>query len=77
MKENTLVSEFDFQVSSFFEKNKIVLTEKVTVCAGVSGGADSISLLVSLCHLSLKKGFPLKIISVNHKIRADEESDSD
>lgn len=77
MKENTLVSEFDFQVSSFFEKNKIVLTEKVTVCAGVSGGADSISLLVSLCHLSLKKGFPLKIISVNHKIRADEESDAD
>ena len=23
MKENTLVSEFDFQVSSFFEKNKM------------------------------------------------------
>lgn len=77
MKENTLVSEFDFQISSFFEKNKIPLTKKVTVCLGVSGGADSISLLVSLCHLSLKKGFPLKIISVNHKIRSDEESDFD
>lgn len=51
--------------------------ECLTLCAGVSGGADSVCLLVCLSRLSEKYGFSLKVLSVNHKIRSDEETDSD
>ena len=42
----------------------------------VSGGADSISLLVSLARICNKK-IPLKVITINHNIRSDEESRGD
>lgn len=43
----------------------------------VSGGADSVSLLVSCAALSKKYGFGLKVITVDHKIRSEEESGGD
>ncbi len=72
-----IIQDFDDKVLDFFTKQNIFLSPEVTICAGVSGGADSVSLLISLCHLSKIKKNRLKIISVNHKIRADEETDSD
>ena len=45
--------------------------------AAVSGGADSVSLLVSLCHLLKPHSIPLKVITVNHYIRQESESCGD
>jgi len=45
--------------------------------AAVSGGADSTALLLALAKISKKYSFPLFVISVNHFIRADEESCGD
>lgn len=43
----------------------------------VSGGADSVSLLLSVCSLCRKFGKPFYVVTVNHRIRSDEESFSD
>ncbi|MBQ7399136.1 MAG: tRNA lysidine(34) synthetase TilS [Clostridia bacterium] len=48
--------------------------EKILV--GLSGGADSTCLLLSLCSLSEKYGFTLYALHVNHMIRG-EEADRD
>jgi len=45
--------------------------------AAVSGGADSISLLYALTALCAKRSIPLKVITVNHFIRSEEESCAD
>lgn len=72
-----LVSSFNKKVLSFFTDYDIPLSENVPVCLGVSGGADSISLLISLSYISSKKNIPLKVITINHKIRPDSETDAD
>ncbi len=43
----------------------------------VSGGADSVSLLLSLCNICKPYSIPLKVITVNHYIRQDEETCGD
>lgn len=48
-----------------------------TVAAAVSGGADSVSMLVSLCVILKSFEIPLKVITVNHFIRPDEETCGD
>lgn len=45
--------------------------------AAVSGGADSVSLLLALCHLLKPYSIPLKVITVNHYIRQDSETCGD
>lgn len=45
--------------------------------AAVSGGADSICLLFALSHICTRERVPLKVITVNHKIRTAEESEGD
>ena len=45
--------------------------------AAVSGGADSLSLLYSLAEITRAFSLPLKVITVNHFIRPDEESCGD
>lgn len=60
-------------------KNTEVINAQNCIGAAVSGGADSVSLLVSLVRLMEKegrKGF-LKVITVNHGIRSGEETDGD
>lgn len=47
------------------------------VGAAVSGGADSISLLVSLLELGKRYGFSVKVVTVNHNIREESESSGD
>ena len=47
------------------------------IAAGVSGGADSVSLLVSLCNIFSPLGVILHVITVNHNIRPENETDGD
>ncbi len=47
------------------------------ICAGISGGADSISLLTALCHISREYGFCINVLTVDHGIRSEEESGGD
>ena len=46
------------------------------IVAGISGGADSVCLLLVLSELSAQYGFPLHAVHVNHGIRG-EEADGD
>lgn len=51
---------------------------KACIGVGVSGGADSICLLVCLANLFKKCPFvSLKVVTVNHNIRSEEESGGD
>lgn len=45
--------------------------------AAVSGGADSVSLLISLASITHEAGIPLHVITVNHNIRPAEETGGD
>ncbi len=45
--------------------------------AAVSGGADSVSLLISLCHILSPLGLCLEVITINHNIRPKEETAGD
>ena len=81
MNVKDLVSLFDKDVENKLKSlgYDLSLLAKSGRAAGlaVSGGADSISLLVSFCHLSKKYDIPLKVITVNHNIRSREESSGD
>ena len=73
--------EFDILVLEGLKKCNVPLIQKcgqkLRIGAGVSGGADSVSLLVSLCRLSKIFCFEVFAISVNHNIRSEEESLAD
>lgn len=43
----------------------------------VSGGADSVSLLLSLCSILSSNPNPIKVITVNHNIREEQETAGD
>lgn len=49
-----------------------VSLEKKALLVGVSGGADSIALLVALHHLQAKLGYTLHCVHVNHNLRGEE-----
>lgn len=51
--------------------------KKIELGVAVSGGADSISLLTALFQISLYTSINLKVITVNHYIRNDEETCGD
>ena len=67
------VSNFEDQVlkglHSCGVKLNDVSSEGGVLGAAVSGGADSVSLLISLCSLCKAQNIPLKVITVNHYIR--------
>lgn len=58
----------NYSLEKIKERNK-------AVGIAVSGGADSISLLISLCNIL--KSIPIKVITVNHFIRPKEETCAD
>lgn len=75
-----IICEFENKVINGLKKCGIVCSEKKdSLCLGaaVSGGADSVSLLVSLFHICKKHSVPLKVITVNHNIRKSCESCAD
>ena len=53
------------------------LCKKLSLAAAVSGGADSVALLYSLSAICKKYGLSLNVITVNHNIRAAEETCGD
>lgn len=75
------VEKFENHIKNNLLKNgfDLSLLAKQGLCAGaaVSGGADSVSLLIALAHLSKKYGFCVKVITVNHNIRDQKESRAD
>lgn len=50
---------------------------QISIGAAVSGGADSIALLISLSNLLNEYKLPLYVITVNHNIRSAEEAGGD
>ena len=58
-------------------KLKDLAAAKGRLGAAVSGGADSLSLLLALCHLCKNYSLPLKIITVNHYIRPESQTCGD
>lgn len=75
------MSDFEEQVLEGLFKCRIHLSnvshDGGIIGAAVSGGADSVSLLLSLCHLLKATSIPLKVITVNHYIRQDSETCGD
>lgn len=76
-----MYSTFENQVLSGLKKCGVNLSSISAaggaVGAAVSGGADSVSLLVSLCEVCKSFSIPLKVITVNHYIRSNEETCGD
>ena len=76
-----MYSTFENQVLSGLKKCGVNLSSISAaggvVGAAVSGGADSVSLLVSLCEVFKSFSIPLKVITVNHYIRSNEETCGD
>ena len=56
---------------------KNISSDAYAVGAAVSGGADSVCLLVSLCVLCKSFSIPIKVITVNHYIRPENETCGD
>ena len=77
----SVVNEFDSIVKEQFVLNLPEFSTKkiddLKIGVAVSGGADSVSLLISLCHIFNSKKNPLNVITVNHFIRPEEETCGD
>lgn len=63
------------KICNFIKDNKL-LSKNDTVVCGLSGGADSVALLLSLFELKDKFGINVEAVHVNHCLRGDE-SDRD
>ena len=49
-----------------------MISEGETVCVGLSGGADSVSLLTALKRLGGELGFGVRAVHINHGLRGEE-----
>lgn len=70
--DNSFSSEFEGRVKQALAD---FLKSNVSVGAAVSGGADSVSLLVSLVHILGPD--KIKVITVNHNLRPEKETAGD
>lgn len=71
---------FEEKVLQGLKQCKLNLEESqnaVNIGVAVSGGADSVSLLLALANISKKFPLNIKVITVNHFIRPDEETCAD
>ena len=70
--------EFEDNVEKSLWEANLDLSKNICLGIAVSGGADSISLLLSLYEISKNlKNIQLKVVTVNHNIRNEEESSGD
>ena len=74
---DNFVFEFDDIVRKNLELCGFDFSAGKALGAAVSGGADSVSLLLCLSRLGKAYGFSVKVITVNHNIRPKEESAGD
>lgn len=63
------------KIYDFIEKNHMLHKGDTVVC-GLSGGADSVGLLLALCRMKEKLGITIEAVHVNHCLRG-RESDRD
>ncbi len=63
------------KILGFIKQNQLVKAGDTVIC-GLSGGADSVCLLLAMCELSDKLGINVEALHVNHCIRG-AESDRD
>ena len=63
------------KIIRFIKENSMIAAGDTVVC-GLSGGADSVCLLLSMLEISATLGFTVEAVHVNHCIRG-EESDRD
>ncbi|MDE6539854.1 MAG: tRNA lysidine(34) synthetase TilS [Ruminococcus sp.] len=61
------------KIFSFIKKYNMINKGDTVIC-GLSGGADSVCLLVVLYRISRKIGFSVKALHVNHCLRGDESN---
>ena len=71
------MTEFDIKVFESLKKLGVDFSAGLRLGAAVSGGADSVCLLLSLCELSREYGFKLFVVNVNHNLREAGETDGD
>ncbi|MDE7284453.1 MAG: tRNA lysidine(34) synthetase TilS [Lachnospiraceae bacterium] len=74
MKEKT--EDIYVRVKQYIEENKMI-SEGDTIVTGVSGGADSVCLLVILWELKKEMDFKLAAVHVHHGVREDAGLDAD
>lgn len=63
------------KIASYIEKYQMVMPGDYIV-AGVSGGADSVCMLLQLCDVCREKQAELVVVHVNHGIRLDAADDA-
>ncbi len=63
------------KVKEYVERYHMIAPNDIVV-TGVSGGADSVCLLLMLCQLAKEKGFSLAAVHVNHGIRPEASEDA-
>ena len=72
------MTEFNIKVFESIRNLGVDFSAKnLRLGAAVSGGADSVCLLLSLCALSRQYGFKLFVVNVNHNLREASETDGD
>lgn len=59
------------KIQKNIEKQNMILPDD-SIIAGVSGGADSVCLLLLLCELRAQRNFSIEILHVEHGIRGEE-----
>lgn len=69
--------DFEKKVQKSFDLLNISLNKKIKIGAAVSGGADSVALLISLVKILSFYSQKLYVITVNHNIRSEEETCGD
>jgi len=67
---------FEEKVRAYCEKHSL-FTRGDRIVTGVSGGADSVALLLTLCALRQEYGLTLEAVHVHHGIRPDAGEDAD
>lgn len=70
-------TDLEKKIKENFKLCNIKLEQSLKIGAAVSGGADSVSLLISLCNILSPLSIPLNVITVNHNIREENETKQD
>ena len=70
------MDSFERKVQEYMQEHEM-LTQGDTIVLGVSGGADSVALLLVFCELRPLYDLALKVVHVHHGIRAEADGDAD
>ena len=71
------IEQFEIKIKESLCNSGVVLSENCRLGMAVSGGADSIAMLTSIFYICRKIGTKLFVITVNHRIRSEQDSGGD